>query len=628
MNLLPRKSLGRNDRVLGPRLPGLISWTFHWCQRLAAAIVMLFSGEMAQAQFATDSGSIAKIIQTGDALPGGIGTYTGFVGGHQFGLGHYAFAHTISNSPQDQAIVVASPSGMRTVFRTGDSVANGGSFLAGQLNFVQSDGTVALTATLSGTGGANNDTALFLSGSGGLVEIAREGAAFGGSLTLGNLQGGSLNAVRDAAGRVYFQAPLNGPQSANAIIRGNGASLDLMFVTGDNAAGNGTFLDFSRPAVSGQGTIALAALLSGTSGGASDNRGVFRLDAGGLTEIVRKGTSVPDNNGTFNTFTDVHVNNAGLVAFRDDFIAGTAGGSADRDGVFLHDGNQLRQLVRSGQTAPDNDGVLSNLELSDMNEQGSVLVRSTGTKTSLGLSSASRLLLHDQNTLRQLAATGDAADQGGFFGSFSGVDINDNGLVLMTATISLTPGGSTTVAGVFLTDGIETIRAVGPNDILAGSTVQSAFGASGTLNEHGQFTFGAALTGGSNFVGVYTPALQWRSGTTGSWDDSENWTLGITPGDVHDLRVNAAANISVQASTEDAAVRSLEVGTAGIGTVRLILGQAELAASAGVTIGSKGILSGSGQVNGDVLVDGGRVAPGTSIGVLSFQESLNLAAGS
>ena len=65
-----------------------------------------------------------------------------------------------------------------------------------------------------------------------------------------------------------------------------------------------------------------------------------------------------------------------------------------------------------------------------MNEQGSALVRSTGSKTSLGLSNgASRLLNHDQNSLRQLAATGDAADQGGFFGSFAGVDINDIALI-------------------------------------------------------------------------------------------------------------------------------------------------------------------------------------------------------
>ena len=634
MNSLPHMCSSSVDRMPGEKqiAKSVLTPDFE-CIKLGlillTTIAVLVGGQRVQAQFFANSGSIAKIIQTGDALPGGIGTYSGFVGGHQFGLGRYAFSHTISNSPQDSAIITASLSGIQSVVRTGDLVPSGGNFLAGQVNFIQPNGATAITATLSGTGGTDNDTALFLSGPGGLVETAREGTPVGGGFTLGNLQGGTTRPVRDGAGNVYFSAPLNGSSGANAIVRGNGTLLDVMVKTGDNAAGNGQLVDFafSPHQVSSNGNLAFSALLDGTSGGASDNRGVFRHNLNGLTEIVRKGAAIPDNNGTFNLFTDVHVNEAGQVGFLADGINGTTGGSTDREGVFFHDGNQLRQLVRTGQTAPDNDGVLANLELSDMNEQGSVLVRSTGSKTSLGLSSgASRLLMHDQNSLRQLAATGDVAVQGGFFGSFAGVDINDNNLVMYTATLSLTPGGPAGVAGVFLTDGIETIRAVRPNDSLGGSTVQSVFSAAGTLNEPGQFTFGATLTGGSNFVGVYTPTLNWRSGTTGSWDDAENWTLGIAPGDVHDLRVNAASNITVHASTEDVAIRSLEVGTSGSGFIRFSMGQSELAASAGVIVGAQGILAGSGQVNGDVQIDGGRVAPGTSIGFLSFQENLNFSA--
>lgn len=632
MNPLPQMCLSSVGLVPGRKqvVKPVLSLGFEFIKSgllLLVAIAVSVGGQKVQAQFFTNSGSIAKIIQTGDALPGGIGTYSGFVGGHQFGLGQYAFSHTISTSPQDSAIITASLSGIQTVVRTGDLVPGGGSFLGGQVNFIQPNGTTAITATLSGTGGTNNDTALFLSSPGGLVEIAREDTPVGGGFTLGNLQGGTTRPVRDGAGNVYFSAPLNGLSGANAIVRGNGTLLDVLVKSGDDAAGNGQFVAFSPHHVSSTGNLVFSALLDGTSGGATDNRGVYRHNSNGLTEIIRKGAAVPDNNGTFNLFTDVHVNDAGQVGFLADGINGTTGGNTDREGVFFHDGNQLRQLVRTGQTAPDNDGVLANLELSDMNEQGSVLVRSTGSKTSLGLSSgASRLLMHDQTSLRQLAATGDAADQGGFFGSFFEVDINDNNLVMYTSTLSLTPGGPAGVAGVFLTDGIETIRAVGPNDNLGGSTVQSVFSAAGTLNEHGQFTFGASLTGGSNFVGVYTPTLNWRSGTTGSWDDAENWTLGIAPGDVHDLRINAATDLTVHASTEDAAVRSVQVGTAGDGTVRLVLAQSELAASAGLIVGDRGILAGSGQVNGDVQIDGGRVAPGTSIGFLSFQENLNFSA--
>ena len=46
----------------------------------------------------------------------------------------------------------------------------------------------------------------------------------------------------------------------------------------------------------------LLASISGTSGGDSDNEGIYLADEGGVTELAREGDTVPGGNGSFGDF--------------------------------------------------------------------------------------------------------------------------------------------------------------------------------------------------------------------------------------------------------------------------------------------------------------------------------------
>jgi hypothetical protein len=172
--------------------------------------------------------------------------------------------------------------------------------------------------------------------------------------------------------------------------------------------------------------------------------------------------------------------------------------------------------------------------------------------------------------------------------------INDSGQVAFQADLgdaSDQPAG----AGIYISDGIDTVEVTRKGQPLAGSTVSFfSWQADGGFNSLGQVAYQANLTDGRTGTFLYTPQdIHWRTAGSGNWDTNTNWTLSMTPGAVHDISIDPNISLAVSGPAADVAVRSLTVGkTAGTGqtTVSLRAG-ANLSAATTVTFHSNATVS-------------------------------------
>jgi hypothetical protein len=208
-----------------------------------------------------------------------------------------------------------------------------------------------------------------------------------GNGSLGNLFiGPALNNNGQVAFYTTMFSTTNG--SSFAFLLADGSSLKVLTRSlRPSPDGNGAFLLFPNglPAINDHGQMAFVANLTGTSGGSADNEGLYRTDGATTVQLARKGQFVPNGNGRFLDFAQgyVAINNSGQVAFFAD-LTGTTGGSSDNAGIFLADGSSVKQLARKGQSAPDTNGVYSTFGLNRpaLNNKGQVAFRSTLSGTS------------------------------------------------------------------------------------------------------------------------------------------------------------------------------------------------------------------------------------------------------
>ncbi len=216
----------------------------------------------------------------------------------------------------------------------------------------------------------------------------------------------------------------------------------------DSPDGNGYFIEFpaTEAAFNDSGQLAFVADLSGTSGGSADNQGLYRADGSTTVQLARKGQFVPGGNGRFLDFgPQVHavINNSGVVAFRAD-LTGTSGGSVDNAAIYLTDGNTITQIVRKGQTAPDGNGTYSAFGVPALNNKGQVAFTATLTGT-IGNTATAGIFLTDASlAVQQIVRSGQVIDgetlsnpnflSGPDAGGLSG--LNDNGQLAFLAGLN------------------------------------------------------------------------------------------------------------------------------------------------------------------------------------------------
>ncbi|TWU22760.1 DUF7453 family protein [Bythopirellula polymerisocia] len=465
------------------------------------------------------------VVLSGDAAPDG----NGFFAGRRFvfsssvlnDAGQVAFyaslGGTSGGSTDDTGIFRGDGLTLSQIVRAGQaapggnddfsSFSNSSSFPSIVLNDA---GQVAFFSRLTATSsGVDPDRGIFLGDGATLSQIVRNGQATPegtGSFTTFS------NPVLNNVGEVAFQGSVFVNTS---ILRSDETTLTQIARKGQTVPdGNGTFSFLGDPALNNMGQVASIALLTGTSGAPTDDTGIFRGDGTTLTQIVRKGQTAPDGNGSFALFNSLlgspALNDAGQVAFLSS-LNDTTGGTADNTGIFRGDGTTLVQLARTGQPAPGGNGNFSILQFPALNNLGQAAFLANLTNTSGGLFDNSGIFLGDGTSLTQIARAGQATPGGnGNFFSFGDPAMNDAGQVVFSASSI----GSTINGGIYLHDdslGLIPLAQVG--DPFLGSTIsQVGFSSGGHfgdeqsgLNERGQVAYTFSLLDGRSGIALWSP---------------------------------------------------------------------------------------------------------------------------
>ncbi len=496
-------------------------------------------------------------------------------------------------------------------------------------------GQVAFSGNLLGTGGAPFDAGgIFRAADGGVTQIARDGQSTpdGNGMYFVVTSPKISN-----TGQVAFHADLTntmgGSTDNEGVFQGNGGAVTQIAREGQTVPGaTGTFLDFGIFNVNDVGQVAFASTLSGTAAGSVDNQGIYKWNGTSAIQIARKGQTSPDGNGMFSDlFFNADINNSGQVAFFA-VLTGTSGGVSDNRGVYCNSGGTITQIARRGQLAPDGNGIFSLFGNPVLNETGEVRFNASLNNTTGGSFDDNAIFLASGGSIAQIVREGQGAPDGnGALSTFGIVEHNNSGQFSFECDLIGTLGGAMDDNGIFTTDGIELIEVVRKGTSLAESTISSlTIFSDGGLNDFGQITFHAALVNGDQVVRRWTPDLHWRSSTDGTWDTGNNWTLGLAPAEVHNVFIDPDFDVEVNGPVSDSNVRNLTVG-GGSGSATLVLDGSELAfvfdINNGLFVLANGTLTGNGQINGNTEILG-ELAPGNSAGHLSFQGNLVMEADS
>jgi len=153
------------------------------------------------------------------------------------------------------------------------------------------------------------------------------------------------------------------------------AGTDTIVLEGDAVPGGGLFdRGFTAPTLNASGTVGFAADLTGTTGGAGvDDVAIYLGGSGGLTEVVRRGDSAAGNGTISDSAFSPVLNAAGTVATLAQ-LTGTSGGTSDDAGIFLGDGVEVLQAVRKGDAVAGS--TITNLAaMSELNNFGQIAYR-------------------------------------------------------------------------------------------------------------------------------------------------------------------------------------------------------------------------------------------------------------
>jgi hypothetical protein len=273
-------------------------------------------------------------------------------------------------------------------------------------------------------------------------------------------------------------------------------------LTGDAMPdGNGLLQYVAAPSLNDVGQAAFTGSASGTTGGGSDDQGVFLASAtaGSLAQFVREGQAAPDGNGTFSKLNHPVLNNAGQAVFTF-ILAGTTGGTSDNAGLYRGTTSTLTQIARGGQPAPDGAGSLYAFTNPGMNASGQIVARATYSVTAPPLGFDVGLIRGDEFSLAQLARVGQPAPDGnGAFSQILHPAINDSGQVSFLGIFSGTshPNNVVDNEGVYLSDGTTLIQVARDNEDAPGGGRYSFFEQQRqpALNNVGQVAFSTYLVG-------------------------------------------------------------------------------------------------------------------------------------
>jgi hypothetical protein len=210
--------------------------------------------------------------------------------------------------------------------------------------------------------------------------------------------------------------------------------------------GSGKFsnLNLADYNLNSSGEFSFNATLTGTSQGAVNNAGLYRARLGEVTEILRKGQSAPGGNGkiTASTYVESKINEAGQVAFVT-VLTGTSGGTSDDAVILRGSGGPLTTIARENQLAPNASGALvgrfdSFPSAISFNDAGQVAWATPAALRGSGLFSVFGIFTGDGIDLISVARTGDPCEGSTyrrFDSGFGARGLNNLGQVVFNAEL-------------------------------------------------------------------------------------------------------------------------------------------------------------------------------------------------
>lgn len=273
----------------------------------------------------------------------------------------------------------------------------------------------------------------------------------------------------------------------------NGTNKTLIAKLDMPAPGGGTYSWFVGgsypPSINTSGMVAYNAYTT-----LSSHANLFVHDGVQGVRVAASGDAAPGG-GTFFEFDDLHMNEAGTVAFHAQLTGGPGWGLYRFNG-----GGVGERIIAAGEDAPGGGTFLRPI-LPTLNDNGWMSFRSTTTG-----GPAQAIYLTDGANTWRLAAVGETAPGGEVFQGFATyTSLNNNGLVAFASRNGLT--NSSVVQNIYVASPVSTQRIVGLGDALFGSSITSlGFFNRERLNDAGQLAFFYELQNGRTGIAVATLA--------------------------------------------------------------------------------------------------------------------------
>ena len=405
-------------------------------------------------------GTYVQIARGGQQAPGGGGALTYF--GETPWLNN---AGDVAFQQQGNVSGIYRGAPLVKIARIDEAAPLSGTFSSMRFGGMNDAGQISFQASMSNTTLPAGNRAIYRGDGQSLVEIARIGSAVpGGQGTYSALE---LYTKINGVGEVAFAGSSNIAAFGSAIFRGDGVNTAVIARRGQPAPAfgggtNGTYNGIpAKPlTINDAGEVAFTWGVAGASGGYST--ALFRSDGEQAAMILHAGMSAPDSSGgttgTFFSWDRPVINNHGEVSVWAQ-LQGTPGGSTDNMGLFVGDGSTLRQIVRSGDLAPDGNG---------------------------------RLQIYSRNSI--INDAGQTAFQASHTGALvrtsGGVYFSDPKLGLLTVARAGQPLLGSTIGSVWLAGNLD----IPINDMETSG-----------LNEHGQVAFQFQLATGAYGLAIWTP---------------------------------------------------------------------------------------------------------------------------
>lgn len=528
---------------------------------------------------------------------------------------------------------------------------------------VNSSGTVGFNARLANTGSTNDDSGIYSWNGSSVTKLVREGdAAPGGSggtfLSFGTgLSDAQFRGLNDQGQTMFSDSINNSPSNPNDDWRffqvSDSAPPAAIATEGDPAPNGGLYQTFQFPEMNDQGQ----AVIQGSTSVANLGTKIYRKDAdGSMHELVNAhsaGTSVGSD--TLRAYGgNPSINNLGEVAF---IGWTTTAGIFDDDThlIKLSPTGDLTVVLTEGTAAPDGNGEFKNMlhlnpRFNDASQYASVFeLRGTtgGASDDRGI-----FRVNADGSVTQIFREGQTAlDGNGNFGNIStsaSFGFNDAGMVAMETTYVNTSNGNSDNLAIVVSDGIDSFEVAREGNTVGGLTILDlefnggVYGndrSTSGLNQYGQVLYSQSLSGGNRGLVLWTPELHHRGGNT-DFGDGQNWTLSLTPGQVHDVFLDSSTSSLVNVNGSHT-VNNLQVGGGSAAAqLHMLMGSditvnqaLRLDANGSIVMDnntslSVGSLTGSGSISATTtsdLIVFDMLSPGQSPGILNFGGNLSLA---